>query len=301
MSSNVSAREAFGIGIGRAVKSWRLLLLLYAFNFFLAAILSLPIATVFSGDVSRSLAGNNLLEGFSYRWYVEFVHANAPIFDSLLPQMILVFILYVLVEIFFAGGFYSAFSIKRRTKPGEFIAKGAASFFPLLAVTVVETGVLFLLYEGSLLWASVNEHASRSMPSVYAVFRAELWRYGIVIVLFMLVNLISDFIRTAVTLDNDDFWSKIERGFNFTVKHPLATLGVYLGCSLISLSIIGLALLFNFNIHATSEGTILAEIGIGQIFILLRIFSKLIFYASEAVLYKEDQIEVIKVKAEMLE
>ncbi|MCL5267595.1 MAG: hypothetical protein M1469_05775 [Bacteroidetes bacterium] len=301
MSANVSAREALGIGIGRAVKSWRLLLLFYAFNFILAAILSLPIVTIFSKDVSRSLVGSKLLSGFDYRWYVEFIHANGPLFNSLLPQMVLVFVLYVSVEVFFAGGFYSAFSIKKRTRPGEFIAKGTSSFFPLLAVTLIEIGVLVLLYEGNLLWASVNENASRSALSGYTVFRAELWRYGVVIVLFIVVNLISDFIRAAVTLDDDDFWSKIERGFNFTVKHPLSTLGVYLGCSLISLSIIGLALLFSFNLHANSEGTVLAEIGVGQIFILLRIISKLIFYASEAVLYEEDQIEVIKVKAEMLE
>lgn len=43
------------------------------------------------------------------------------------------------------------------------------------------------------------------------------------------------------------------------------------------------------------------KFAIGQAFVLLRIFSKLIFYAAEAALYKEHQIEIITAKPEMLE
>ncbi len=241
------------------------------------------------------------MKGFNYRWYVEFFHANSRFFSSLVPQMLLVIVLYLIFEVFFAGGFYSAFVSRKGMKISEFFARGASSFFPLLGVTAVEGAVLIVLYGGNSLWANFNEQAARTAASASAVLHAELWRYGFVVAAFVVISLLSDFTRAAVAVDVDDYWYKIKRGFMFGVKHPVSTFGVYLGCTLISLSVIGIGLFYNFRVAADSEASVILGIAAGQIFILLRIFSKLIFYASEAVLYKEDQIEVIKVKPEMLE
>ena len=298
---NIGAGEAIRIGIGRSFKNWRLGLLIYAVNILFAAVLALPIATIFTSDISARLVGADLLKGFSYRWYVEFVHANGAFFDSLFPQIALIFSVYILVEVLFAGGFYSAFSGKERVKLKDFFAKGSSFFFPLLVVTLIEVLLLYLLYRINTSWASASERGARDVLVDYFVLRAELWRYGIVAVVFMIINLLSDFIRAAVTIDDEDFWGKFRRGFAFTVRHPLSTLGVYLGGTFISAAIIGLFFFFNFQNEAANENGILLEITVNQIFILLRIFSKLIFYAGEATLYKENQIEVIKVKPEMLE
>ncbi len=47
------------------------------------------------------------------------------------------------------------------------------------------------------------------------------------------------------------------------------------------------------NSYAVDEAGILAELTVGQIFVLLRIFSKVIFYSGEAALYKDINIKVI--------
>ncbi len=301
MTINTGAREAIGIGIVRAVKGWRLLLIFYVFNFVFAAVLTLPIATIFAEDVSRSLLGDELMKGFSYRWYVEFIHANGGFFNSLFPQVVAVFILYLLVEVFFAGGFYFSFSNSKRKTPGEFFAKGASSFFPLLGITIAEVGVLVLLYEGNSIWASINSQASKTVLSDYLILRADLWRYAAVAAAFIVISAVSDFVRVAVATDDDYYWGKVRSGFEFAVSHPFSSLGVYLGCMFMSGAVIAAYFFFNFNTHADTEGAVLLEIVVGQIFVLLRIVSKLIFYAGEGVLYKENQVEVIKVKPEMLE
>ncbi len=298
---NVGAIKAIWVGNGRAIRNWRLWILFYILNFFFATVLALPITAVLTKDISRSVAGSDLLKGFNYRWYVEFVHANGAYFDSLVPQIVLLLVLYILMEVFLAGGFYSVFAGSARVKASAFFSTGASKFFPLLSVTLAEVVLLFLLYKGDALWAAANRTAAAKALTDYRVLHAEVWRYAVVAALFVVINMLSDFARVAVTIDDDTFLSKIRRGIVFALRHPLSSIGVYVGGTIISAAVIALFFLVNTNIHSVNEDSILLEIVVGQIFILLRIYSKLIFYAGEAALYKENQIEVINVKMEMLE
>ena len=223
------------------------------------------------------------MNGFSLRWYTSFLSANGEFLRSLIPQAVFILAIYALVEIFFAGGFYSSFSRKNKVKFGEFLSGGSLSFIPLLFVAVMEIGILFLLCEG------IDRQFSETGYRVFAG------------VIFFIVSLFSDFVRAAVVIDEDRFWNKVKRGMSFTVRHPLATIGIYLCC--MSISVVMAILFYGFHMiddSASAVGVFL-EIIVAQIFVLLRIFSRLIFYAGEAVLYKENQIEIIEVKPEMLE
>jgi hypothetical protein len=209
--------------------------------------------------------------------------------------------LYIVMEAFLAGGFYSAYSSRARTRGGSFFSSSASRFFPILAVTVAEVALLFLLYRGNAAWASAGANAARKALADYQVFHAAIWRYAAVAVTLLIINILSDFVKAAVSIDDDTFTSKLRRGFSFVVKHPLSPVGLYLIGTVLSGGIIASYFFIGMNSHAVDEAGVLVEITVGQIFVLLRIFSKLIFYAGEAVLYKESQIEVIKVKPEMLE
>jgi len=280
---NTGALNALKTGIERSIRNWRLWIAVYVFNLAFAAILTLPFAEILARDISRSLVGRELLTGFNYRWFVDFVTINGEFFRNLLPQIIFLFAAYLIMEIFFAGGFYSSSCGKAEMKFGDFLAKGSIYFFPIFVVTAIECAVLFLLYLTFRYQLSVTTYQLSAM------------------VLFVVTNLLSDFVRAAVVVDDDRFWRKVKRGLNFTVKHPISTVGVYLCCLSISSLTVALYLAFHSINDSTTAAGVLAEIIVAQIFILLRIFSKVIFYAGEAVLYKENQIEVIKVKLEMLE
>lgn len=298
---NIGAPKAVWIGAGRVLRNWRLWAMFYFLNLVFAAVLTLPFAAVFTKDISGSLAGSDLLRGFSYRWYVAFVHANGTYFDSLVPQVFLLFALYVVMEAFLAGGFYSAYSSGSRRKGSSFFSASASSFFPILTVTIAEVALLFLLCRGDAAWASGGADVARKALTDYRVFHAAIWRYAVVAAIFLVVNILSDFVKAAVSIDDDTFTGKLRRGFSFVVKHPFSSIGVYLSGTVLSGAIIASYFVIGMNSHAVDEAGILAELTIGQIFVLLRIFSKLIFYAGEAALYKESQIEVIEVKPEMLE
>ncbi len=298
---NIGAFKAILVGIGRTSRNWRLIGLFYAVNFLFAAVLTLPFATVFAKDIIRSRVGSDLLSGFSYRWYVEFAHANGAFFNSLFPQVIVLLVLYVLVETFLAGGFFVAFSSGNRAKTGSFFSNCGSNFFPLLIVTILEILLLFLLYKGNEIWASRGEDAARTMLTDIQVFHAELFRFAGVAVLFIVINLVSDYVKAAVAIDDDSFMSKVRRGAFFALRHPVSSAGVYLSAAVLSAAVIAMYMFAHSKVHPAGEVGVLLEIAVAQIFILLRIFSKLIFYAGEAAFYKENQIEVISVKLEMLE
>ena len=274
---------AVAVGIKRSINNWRLWVGVYLVNFIFAAVLTLPIAGVVAKDVSKSLDGTDLMGEFNVRWYTGFLSANGEFLRSLIPQAVFVLTIYALVEVFFAGGFYSSFSGKNRMKFGEFLYAGGSHFLAMLFVAVMEIGFFFLLYE------AIGRQFSGTGGQVIA---------GI---LLMIIILFADFVRAAVVIDNDRFWSKVKRGISFTVRHPLSTVGIYLCCMSISVVMVGLFYGFHLIDNSTSTFGVFLEIIIAQIFVLLRIFSRLIFYAGEAVLYKENQIEVIKVRPEMLE
>lgn len=298
---NIGAPKAVWIGTARVLRNWRLCVMFYVMNLLFAAVLALPFAAALMKDISRSHAGSDLLRGFSYRWYVGFIHADGNYFDSIVPQVFLLFALYLVMEAFLAGGFYAAYSSRSRTKGGSFFAASASRFFPIFAVTIAEVALLFLLYRGDSFWAGGEADVARKALTDYQVFHAAIWRYAVVAAIFLLVNIFSDFVKAAVSVDDDTFTSKLRRGFFFVVKHPLSSVGLYLIGTVLSWGIIASYFFIGMNSRAVDEAGVLVEITVGQIFVLLRIFSKLIFYAGEAVLYKESQIEVIKVKPEMLE
>ncbi len=301
---NIGAPKALWKGAGRVIRNWRLWCLFYFLNLLFAAVLALPFASVFAKDISRSLAGSDLLAGFNYRWYVEFIHANdanGAYFESLVPQIVVLLGVYVLMEVFLAGGFFSVFAEGGRGKVSRFFSECASKFFPILTITIGEIVLLFALYKGDAFWARANLAAAGEALTDAQVLHAELWRYGAVIAAFMIVNLFSDFAKAAVAIDDDTLAHKIWRGLAFAMRHPFASSGTYLGAAIVSAAVIALYYFVESGMHPlTAEGIVL-QIAAGQIFILLRIYSKLIFYAGEAALYRENQIEVINVKREMLE
>jgi hypothetical protein len=297
---NIGAPKAIWRGTGRAVRNWRLLVLFYVLNFIFAAVIALPFAAIFAKDISRSVVGSELLKGFSYRWYVEFFHANETFFNSLLPQLLVLFILYVIMKVFLAGGFYTVFAAPARSRASAFFSACASKFFPLLAVTLAEVFLLLLLFEGNAAWAAANNEAAKTALTDNRILHAAIWRYAVVAVVFMIINMSADFTKAAVSIDDDKFLSKVRRGLAFTFRHPLSTAGTYLGGTIIGAAVV----LLYFRVDSVMDSAnveVIVGIAVAQIFILFRIFSKLIFYAGEAALYKENQIEVINVKREMLE
>ncbi len=113
--------------------------------------------------------------------------------------------------------------------------------------------------------------------------------------------MVSDFVRASVVVENGGLWSKIKRGLQFAFGHPIATGGVYIiGCVMSLISLAVYLVLFSAGTATTTPGVSLAVLLL-QVIILVRIFFKLVSYASEATLYKENQIEVINVKLEILE
>ncbi len=298
---NVGAARAFRMGSVRAFRNWRLWLVFYLINFVFAAILTIPIASLVSRDLSNRLVGQELLSGFCYRWYVEFAHGNAPFFSALLPQIVFLIVLYILVDVFLAGGFFTSFAASEKVKIGVFLSNGSTKFFDILLVTLIEVALLMGLYKLNSLFDLIGGTASNRIVATHGLWRVGFWRYAVLLVLFGVINILSDFSKAAMALDDDTFLSKLTRGVTFVIRHPLSTGGVYIGATILSTAVIAAAFLPARFVPSSGEAGILVEVAAGQIIVLLRIFSKLIFYAGEAVLYKENQIEVIKVKPEMLE
>ena len=280
---NVGTVKAISIGAKRSIKCWRILAGVYIFNLVFAAVMALPFAGLLAKDISRSLAGRELLGGFSEKWCVSFLAANGEFIGSLFPQLILVAVMFVLVEIFFAGGLYSVLSREDKFKFAEFASTGSAKFLPVLAVTVIEALLLVFTYFG----VGVNNRA----------FDFRL----LAVVIFVLIGFVADFVKAAVVIDHDGFWTKAKHGIEFILRHPVSTFGLYLCCLSISAAVVSLYILFYGVNDSTTAVGVLNEMVASHIIILLRIFSRVIFYAGEAALYKENQIEVIKVKLEMLE
>ena len=295
---NTGAARAIFLGIKRAVGNWRIAVLLYFINFILAAVLAAPIVSILSGSVSKSLVGDQLVSGFSYRWYVEFLNSNLGFFKALVPQVAIVAALFLLVEMLFAGGLYPALTTDTRTKVKEIFSKGATNFFPVLLVTICQAALLAGLYELNTFWTSSGSLGSYGGTALSSM---DYIRYVVVGILFMAICIVSDFSRAAVTIEEGNFAERFARGLSFPADHPLSSIGVFLGCAAISMLVIALLLVLDTGFIATSAQAVIVRIIVGQAIVLLRIFAKLIFYGGEAALYKEKQIEVITVKPEMLE
>jgi hypothetical protein len=281
----------------------------------LTLLVSLPLASVLRGmlaqHLGRSLAADTAASGVNYDWMQEFSDQAAGLGVTFKPTIIgfgavldnlsafmddterpVVIVgaasLYILLWIFIAGGVIDRYARDRATRTHEFFASSGVFFFRFLRLAVVQWIVYALLF-GSLhpwLFDRLYPRMTHETSVERTAFVVRVALYLVFGVLVAAATMIFDYAKVrAVVEDRRSMLGAIAGALGFIRRNCAAAASLFLANFALFVIVVGLYALVAPGAGRTG---VLMWIGfaIGQLYVIGRLWVKLVFWASETALFQ---------------
>jgi hypothetical protein len=299
------------MGVRRVNDAPAILLAVWALTLLLALPLGLVLREMIRDHLGSSLAAASAAEGVNYDWWNEFLAQAAGLGGTLVPSIIgfaaplrnlsdlvdnlplagtvtSMVTVWLLLWAFLAGGILDRYARGRTVHTHGFFAACGVFFFRFLrlgAIAWLAYAFLFAYVHGWLFDdaygrltrdVNVERQALSIRGSLYLLFAG----------LLGLVNVIVDYAKVrAVVEDRRSMIGALTAGARFAVRHPRAVGGLYLLNALVFLLIL---LLYRAAAPGAgwSGAGIWVAFAIVQAYVVARVWAKLVFLASETVLFQ---------------
>lgn len=284
--------KAYISGFQKAVKSPRMVFILYFSNLALALLLALPFMNFLQNSFGDSMLFENLLDGFDFTSFSNLNFYNGDGISAILASVKWLFIAYFLMNVFLTGGIIRTLN-KEKFTTANFFAGGAYNFFRFLGlsiiVIIVQFFVALLVYIPlGIIFDSLGDKLSSEVNYYY---------YGIGgfvlhLLLFLLISMIGDYAKFNLVL-NDSFniFKGFWKGFKYTFKHFLKTYFLYLFLLILPAVVMYIYLYYESDMKMATGVGILIVFAMQQGFILLRVFLRVWILASQFKIYSADFIK----------
>ncbi len=288
--------EAIRSGLKKVNNNLHFIGLLWIINIAFAMILSMTLFRLLNTDLSGSLVGDSLLQGFEYRWYQEFFFKYQTTLEMFTNTLIIVGSIYILIQTFLLGGLLSVLhSSERKTLFIDFFYGGVRYFFRFFKILLLS----MLFYLGLFF---VNRWGTAATENLLGASESEILRISVIVVryillalIFFFLNIIFDYAKISIVVREErkvmkEWWGAVK----FTVSNAGTTIGLFVLLFIFGVGIFGIYyFLEDIFQPVSSYGMIFLVFVLHQIYIGARIWLRMLFYASQLALWKEVHAEVI--------
>ena len=288
--------DAIRTGLKKVNSNLHFIGLLWVLNIAFAMILSMTLFRLLNADLSGSLTGDSLLQGFEYRWYQEFFFKYRTTLEMFTNTLTIVGSIFILIQSFLLGGILTVLnSGERKTLFIDFFYGGVRYFYRffkvLLLSMVFYVGLFFINRWGT----AATENLLGASESEALRISVIVLRYVLLALIFFFLNIIFDYTKIRIVVHEEtkilrEWW----RAVKFTVSHPGPTIGLFVLLFLLGAGIFGIYY-FSEDIFQplSSYGMIFLVFVLHQIYIAARLWLRMMFYASQLALWKEINAELI--------
>jgi len=275
-------------GWGLSLRHWKMWGLLYILNFLFAVLLTFPVFQFLNGKLSNTLAIDRLKDQFDFTIFSDILGEHGDIIGILTNQSLFSSFLFLLLSIFLTGGILNVF--RRRDTPFRFAGfwVGCSKFFwRILGLTV-----LFLIVQAiviSIFWYLFNGLTAGGLDrfsNEAAIYKRAYIVFPIYVVFATIFWMIQDYIKVVMVDKDLSLFRAIGQGIRFTFRNFFSTFFLYL---LNGLTFV--ALLYIYWQIPTGKAMLLGFL-VGQLFLILRIGTKLLNLGSATILYDDKMVEV---------
>ena len=300
----MSVVSAWRDGVRRVNDAPMVLIGMYLLTLFVALPLSLTLRGMIAAHLGDSVVADTLASGTSYDWWQEFTAQATGLGTTFVPSIIgfgavldnLSALLdnlpmattiagattaWLVLWSFLSGGVLDRYARTRPTRAPGFFAACGIHFWRFLRLGLLACLVYWALFGlvHPWLFADLYPWATRDMTVERQAFVVRALCYLAFGVLLVVCNLVFDYARIRIVVeDRRSAVGALVAGARFVRRHP-ATLRLYLlngACFVI------LALVYALAAPGAPAGhAIWLAFAIGQLYILLRHYVKLLFYASQ--------------------
>jgi len=303
--------NAFSDGVRRVTAAPAVLLGIFALTFLVALPLGLVLSEMIAGSLADSEAASRAVSGVNYEWWQEFSAQATGVGTAFTPRTIgfggvldnvssmldntghpLVVAgagaAYLVAWVFVAGGAIDRYARRRRLRTAAFFAACGVFFFRFLRLALVALAAYAILFGWvhGWLFGGLYGWAIRDLTVERTAFMLRLALYLVFGALVGAVNLLFDYAKVrAVVEDRRSMIGALMAAFRFIRRQPVDTIGLYLLDGLLFVALLGL-----YGLVAPGAGgagwSLWAGLLVTQLYLLLRIWVKLVFYASEVSLFQ---------------
>jgi hypothetical protein len=300
----MTASTAWRDGVLRVNRAPMVLLGTYALTLFVALPLSFALRGMIAGQLGDSVVAEAVSSGSSYDWWQEFSEQATGLGTTFVPSIIGfgavldnlgAFIdnlpmattiagataAWLVLWSFLSGGVLDRYARMRPTRAPGFFAACGTHFWRFLRLGLLAWLVYWTLFKVVHPWLfdDVYPWATHDMTAERSAFAVRVLCYLAFGTVLIVCNLIFDYARIRVVVeDRRSAIGALVAGARFVRRHP-TTLRLYL---LNGICFILLALVYALVAPGAPAGAaIWIALALGQIYILLRHYVKLLFYASQ--------------------
>ncbi len=281
--------KAYIKGFSRAVKSPRLIFILYLSNFLTALLIALPFRGYLQRSFGKSKLFENLLNGFDYTAFSNLLYYNKEGLISILDSVFWFMLAYFVLSIFLGGGIIRILH-RDKYSNAEFFSGATFNFFRFAALSVIFIAIQILVA------VAIYVPLTLILDDLHNKLVSEIvfyyWISGAVLLhlfLFLLVSMIGDYSKFYLEIKNSfnifkGFW----KGIKYVFTHFAKTYFLYLFLLFLPAVVMYVYLYFEKDIKMAMGVGIITVFAMQQGFVLLRMFLRVWILASEFKMYDDD-------------
>jgi len=290
-------------GMQNVNRNAKFLLLLWLVNIGFALLLAEPVFKLLAEFSEHSLMGSpktDLFSGFDPWWFISFQHAAKGELQQFPTLIVAVAVIYVLIHVFLNGGVFAVLTAHEgKSLFIDFFYGSVKYFYRFLKVFLVALVVFGAIYFGNEYLASGIERWTANIESEQFVVALHGGRAVLLVLVFLVVSMIFDYARIRMVLeDTSQALRATWNGLRFVFRHVTQTFSLYFLISAISVALFALYFALEGILH---PGTILGVIIVfllEEFYIIAKLWTRLLFFASQIQLYRDLTAPVLSVAAE---
>jgi hypothetical protein len=305
------APTAFREGIRRVNGAPVLLAGVFAATLAIALPLSYVLRGAIEAHLGSSLAAGSAAQAVNYDWWQEFTAQASGLaatfipsiagFGAVLenvsglvdhvkaaPSIAAVTALWLLAWSFLSGGIIDRYARARRTRSHGFFGACGMHVWRLLRLGLAALAVYAFLFGYVHRWIFADGYPrwTRDMTVERSAFAVRVACYVAFGALLVLCNLVFDYARVRIVVeDRRSALGALLAGGRFVRRHFLSVAGLY-GLNAVAFLLLITAYAILAPGTARSGWSMWLAFGLGEVYILLRHYMKLLFYASETVFFQ---------------
>jgi hypothetical protein len=280
--------SAFKTGLHWTNQSKRMVLFLYIINFVFAAVLALPFRSALKAGLGNSMSAEQLLYKFDYTLFIDFMNKHGERISTVFTQVLWVALFYVFVNTLLAGGILAVLrSDDRKFSMKSFFAGCGIYFFRFLRLFLVSLLfflLAFILYSilNGIFGALTSNATSEVLPFILTIVALVFFLF-----LISIVVMIFDYAKIATVVNDSTAMFKTAWGaVKFVARNFGKTLALQYSIFLILVIFTLIYLLIDDMIGMTAPLAIFLMFIVQQVSISLRLWIRILSFASELALYE---------------
>jgi len=282
--------KSFSQGMKTTNERWKIIVYFWLINFIFSILMITPLYFLLRQEFSHSLMGDQIFHGFDLAWFGDLAYKYKDFYPPLLGWLLVPALFFLLLFVFLNGGLLGRIAAQdERVNLLNFLADCGQYFFRFFRVFLLSLVGYFLVF--ALFFRGISgffglwtKNASSQWPLIYA----SNIKFLIAVLLFSIIRMFFDYVKVRLVVEDSKKTIKATiLNLSFLGRRFFRAWFLYLLVGLVTV-ILGIFYLILGRYFPQIGVLIIFFFIIQQLYILSRMWTRLLFFSTEYHFFKTD-------------